>query len=256
METTKKRHIKRRNITSRSCLVCTSPYDGAFNKDTYNEKDEETVLSILLHKTRRQTHSLCVECFRHYVLEELKKNEKERRFHFFIQCPGNMNGLIRNQCKHEINIISMDKILRTFSDINDQVGRLYILSNKGSSYCPSKQCGNIVIVPDGTNECECHECSSTWCFLCNISPYHSNLTCGQYRINQDNSTEGQKIKELINEGKIKLCPKCNHGTMKNEGCNKITCIVCNSHFCWLCGIGIEGYDHFRTGKCSDRLFDD
>ena len=35
-------------------------------------------------------------------------------------------------------------------------------------------------------------------------------------------------------GKIKPCPYCNNHVEKNKGCNHMTCIICNTHWCWLC----------------------
>lgn len=32
----------------------------------------------------------------------------------------------------------------------------------------------------------------------------------------------------------KSCPVCGMATIKNEGCNKMTCGNCNQHWCWKC----------------------
>lgn len=32
----------------------------------------------------------------------------------------------------------------------------------------------------------------------------------------------------------KSCPICGMATMKNEGCNKMTCTNCGKHWCWKC----------------------
>eukprot|EP00878_Enallax_costatus_P040793 GHUV01047167.1.p1 GENE.GHUV01047167.1~~GHUV01047167.1.p1 ORF type:complete len:180 (+),score=13.17 GHUV01047167.1:1-540(+) len=30
------------------------------------------------------------------------------------------------------------------------------------------------------------------------------------------------------------CPSCGMATIKNEGCNKMTCVYCGSNWCWKC----------------------
>lgn len=45
---------------------------------------------------------------------------------------------------------------------------------------------------------------------------------------------------------VKKCPGCGYGTMKWAGCNHMTCVVCEAHWCWQCGGEFEAdtiYDH-------------
>ena len=51
----------------------------------------------------------------------------------------------------------------------------------------------------------------------------------------------------------KRCPACGMAIQKSAGCNKMTCGNCGAFFCWRCNKEVDGYDHFRTGKCI--LFD-
>ncbi|KAJ2554384.1 hypothetical protein EV175_002601 [Coemansia sp. RSA 1933] len=73
--------------------------------------------------------------------------------------------------------------------------------------------------------------------------------------------ESKESEELI-EMTTKPCPKCKQAIYKSEGCNHMTCKMCGTHFCYLCGdeIGLDGtnvYDHFNLygGACNQRLFD-
>lgn len=34
---------------------------------------------------------------------------------------------------------------------------------------------------------------------------------------------------------VRLCPGCGFGTLKSTGCNHMTCVVCEAHWCWECG---------------------
>lgn len=44
------------------------------------------------------------------------------------------------------------------------------------------------------------------------------------------------------------CPSCGALTEKITGCNHMSCAHCSAHFCWLCGEGIKGYEHFASCK--------
>ncbi|KAJ2554383.1 hypothetical protein EV175_002600 [Coemansia sp. RSA 1933] len=71
--------------------------------------------------------------------------------------------------------------------------------------------------------------------------------------------ESRLSREFI-EKSTKLCPKCKWAIHKESGCNHMTCLVCKTHFCYLCGneIGVASgvYDHFNTngGSCHQQLF--
>ncbi|KAJ3272830.1 E3 ubiquitin-protein ligase rnf14, partial [Borealophlyctis nickersoniae] len=56
------------------------------------------------------------------------------------------------------------------------------------------------------------------------------------------------------------CPNCYIRLQKNGGCNHMTCQVCNTHFCYLCGAFLskkEPYVHFNDKKspCYGLLFE-
>lgn len=55
------------------------------------------------------------------------------------------------------------------------------------------------------------------------------------------------------EALAKRCPGCGVPVHRTDGCNKMTCAVCSTFFCYRCGKKIDGYDHFGDKSC--RLFD-
>lgn len=58
------------------------------------------------------------------------------------------------------------------------------------------------------------------------------------------------------------CPKktCRQIITKGDGCNKMRCAVCGTHFCFLCGTALlpqDPYAHYRerSSDCFERLFE-
>ncbi|KAI0314981.1 RWD-domain-containing protein [Amylostereum chailletii] len=56
------------------------------------------------------------------------------------------------------------------------------------------------------------------------------------------------------------CPNCNIHVEKSAGCNHMTCGRCKTHFCYRCGMRLDGnkpYAHFSTAglPCYQKLFD-
>ena len=68
--------------------------------------------SMTLHRTRRQTHSLCGDCVDGYIIPILEnmtdilRQNLKKDIHFF-KCPGNTKGELRNMCNHEINMLHL-----------------------------------------------------------------------------------------------------------------------------------------------------
>jgi hypothetical protein len=213
--------------------------------------------SILLHQTKRQVHIMCKDCTEVYIKIQLDELIKRREYTTkpYINCPGTYTGQTRNQCQHKINI-TFEKY-NCIPGVNEKLTRLHILAIPGAVSCPNAKCDNIVLTTPNTVECSCISCDTTWCSSCKVTPFHNSISCAQYKFINDNSVEDIEIKKMVESGVMKLCPKCNHGTIKDEGCNKMHCIECHEMWCWLCGNGGVDYTHFNdqgTNKCAGKLF--
>ena len=99
---------------------------------------------------------------------------------------------------------------------------------------------------DGPFNCpECHELS---CKLCN-KKYHPGRTCEQADIDPNRIVEYQ-----MSEAIVKHCPKCNTQYVKEEGCNHMTCPICKTYSCYLCGQPFTSVsEHFSNGKCKQMM---
>lgn len=236
-------HSKTKNI----CIVCEEQL-----------KDENRVF---LHKTRRQTHSMCHCCCEGYMSNILNEINDRMRLGLdtktIFKCPGTINGEFRNQCKHEINFNH-----QTFKNIKNEKLQLIITrilffkeNQNICRICINKECGNIVQYTQN-NQCNCSECSITWCSKCLCSPYHDGITCIEHLIIQGDSKDGQYMGKLLKDGTLKLCPACKIPTIKNDGCNKMTCVRCQTKWCWLCSkTDVDYGEHYNLGGCSGKLWE-
>ena len=233
--------------TGSTCLVC---------DETLDEEH------IVLHKTRRQSHKLCLSCGDgyispnlHLITQNLRKNIKTKN----IRCPGSYHSVSRNQCTSQIDITKL--VVPVSSTLYTDVFRIqFVLGNDNIFVCPNNECGDIVEVApfDLTSRTVCNSCNTIWCRTCNNSPYHENMSCVEYEASQKQTENGKYIWEMKTQGILNFCPQCRVPTLKRDGCNKIICISCGGKWCWLCKIiGID-YDHFNSeGKnpCANRLWE-
>ena len=43
------------------------------------------------------------------------------------------------------------------------------------------------------------------------------------------------LQERVKSGEMRMCPGCRNWIEKNLGCHHMTCRVCHTHWCWICG---------------------
>jgi len=56
----------------------------------------------------------------------------------------------------------------------------------------------------------------------------------------------------------KQCPHCKAHIEKQDGCNKMACVRCNTYFCWICQTMLDKkfpYLHFNSPTARCRLFE-
>lgn len=236
-------HIKTKSV----CMICDEDI-------TVNEH-------VMFHKTQRQTHGLCLNCFDLYasstvemITENLRKNIRNP----LIRCPGTYRSLKRNQCCKQIDITTL-YVPNTSSLVTHLFRILYTLSSPHMLMCPNKLCGNVVefFPDDDVSEIVCNNCDTNWCANCFSSPYHKDMSCIEYEINQNNTVNGKYILEMKTEGLLNFCPSCRAPVTKKYGCNKIYC-RCGVKWCFLCSEKNIDYDHFNshgTNRCANKLWE-
>jgi len=216
--------------------------------------------AVRLHKTRRQQHSMCNECALGYlkpIFEKAQNNVRKNIRHNIgmFKCPGTYHSSGKNRCclvidLKEIDIPDEDMKMSQFR-IN------YIMSNDLAYMCPNIKCGNIIDVDKYYTKSKliCIMCNTQWCRRCNTNPYHENKSCLEYELENSSSENGKFILEMKQKGLLKFCPQCKSPTMKHNGCNKMVCIECVATWCWLCSMHGVDYDHYKNGKCDNKLWE-
>lgn len=235
--------------TSGTCSVC----DAVLRPELF----------VILHKTRRQTHALCINCIQGYLtaplrmmIDNLRRNI--RKDIQFIRCPGTYRSAAKNQCCKKIDVTELSVPAKC--SLSTDIFRInYVLQSLSAYLCPNKDCGNVidVDVTYRSNRITCMYCQSTWCRQCLISPYHENKTCLEHEIFEQKGENAKFIWEMSQQGKVKFCSGCKAPTFRSGGCNKMYCESCGTKWCWLCGArGIE-YNHFNaeTGACAGKLWE-
>lgn len=216
---------------------------------------------LIIHKTRRQTHAMCEDCGIQLLSMEIKSimsNMRKNIRSTIIKCPGTIHSQLRNQCNTNIDITMFRYQIDSSQPIMTDLIKLCILSEHSSIYaCPNTNCENIIEDIYGDYNLECNLCSINWCKSCLTSPYHENLTCLEYELQETNTENGRYLKELLRQGTLKTCPRCKTPTIKASGCNKMYCESCNCKWCWLCSLTNIDYNHFNmegTNPCAGKLW--
>lgn len=239
--------------TGSKCIICDEPiihFDGKKH-------------CVIFHKSRRQTHSTCIDCAIGYLqpiltmmLNKIRLNIKNDISN--IKCPGSFQGLLRNKCKCSRRLRQMD--IPECSLSLDIFRITYILENNNTCLCPNEKCGNIFEIDAHypNINLRCNYCNITWCRQCLTMPFHVGKSCIEVEIENNKSENGQYILDMKKQGILKFCPQCRSPCIKNDGCNKMQCSQCNVVWCWLCTKPDIDYDHYNTGlvgSCTGKLWE-
>ncbi len=255
------------------CYICYEEYHTNI-KCLKNNK-------VILHKTCRQTHAVCLECFISYISTVVRNHKyKIENNSVKVLCFGKYisNSKRNKQCNYYFDIynsiiLSDLKFIPEYNNILSMMSRILTASYSNITSCVneynSDPCLILTYVPDQNIDQEHIEykiickCGVGFCYKCKISPYHTGINCNDVRVlsRMEQFLDTNSYKQLeteFNNNKIKCCPSCNYLIEKNSGCNKMVCENCRISFCWLCLVSPVDYPHFNSlgrNKCSNKLWD-
>ncbi|DBA01048.1 TPA: hypothetical protein N0F65_002658 [Lagenidium giganteum] len=111
---------------------------------------------------------------------------------------------------------------------------LFNKTHQHARQCP--YCDHSQDYPDGQEDpaCTCEACGKTFCF--HHSNAHVDSSCAEH---EKRMAESERLDRAAISKIAKDCPGCGHPVEKNGGCNHMTCISCDTDFCWLCGAIVD-----------------
>uniref|UniRef100_A0A668A9Q0 E3 ubiquitin-protein ligase RNF217 n=1 Tax=Myripristis murdjan TaxID=586833 RepID=A0A668A9Q0_9TELE len=189
--------------------------------------EEKTIAP--LHCCRK---AVCDECLKLYVSSQVRVGKA------YISCPIlECRGFLEEGVV--ISHLASEEVAKY---------RYFVeLSQLDTSTKPCPQCSHFTsLKTHNANRTEhkykiqCSKCQFVWCFKCH-APWHNGLKCREYR-------RGDKLlrnwASVIEHGQrnAQKCPQCKIHIQRTEGCDHMTCMQCNTNFCYRCG---ERYRHLR-----------
>jgi len=102
---------------------------------------------------------------------------------------------------------------------------------------------DIFFIKNNDNSIKCHMCNiADICPKCE-STSHPGLSC--------NSSSDDSVKAYLeSRSDVVVCPGCTNGIERVEGCNHMTCTICQTNFCFICQLIFPDHDqisfHFRN----------
>ena len=106
------------------------------------------------------------------------------------------------------------------------------LSNPNNRNCPNPQgCDHHQIGSPSSPAMTCEKCGYHFCF--EHSNAHPDSTCQKYEAKI--RSDVVRAKQVVKAMGSRPCPHCKFDTLKDSGCNHMTCSGCRKEWCWLCG---------------------
>jgi len=188
----------------------------------------------------------CNDCLYSYIKETIRNGK------YVIKCP-------ESDCDSILTKEILDKVLLFSKSSNAEKNNLknlleknktkdIVLSNPDLMFCPIVNCVGY-----------CNKKSNTNFNICNMG-HKFCPTCGELYHKDGKCKDGEKVDELFEQFykkyRLKKCPYCQVVTLKNGGCNHITCSFCGKNWCWLCNelfkTTEEHYGNMQS-KCYDKM---
>jgi len=220
-------------------------------------------------------HISCRECLSEYFTLQIQDGAVKNLSCPTPKCesqayPSQVKTLVRDDLYDKYDKFLLQTTLDTMSD---------------TEYCPRPNCQTPVLIEKDSTIGECPNCTHAFCILCKKAS-HGVAPCSikttefrklrdeyMYASEEERSLMEKKygrrklqhvFEEVVSDEWVKenskKCPNCECSIQKSEGCNKMTCIKCRCHFCWLCNMILTNgnpYSHFNnpSEECFNRLFE-
>lgn len=219
------------------------------------------------------SHVCCTPCLKEYYGSCITQGYIE-----MVHC-------VDPECKEPL---SQDQLLvlvgsTSFERYKSLVHKKKLEKDPNSVICPRTNCDTLVFRKKGDYMARCSKCRYAFCVNCRKAWHGSYRGCvmdvppDEVLLHyMDEATDEEKLdldhkwgkanleihvkrilateederlfRKAMQEAKIWPCPRCEVPIEKADGCNKITCPLCNVFFCHLCGSIVpdkDPYSHYR-----------
>ena len=199
----------------------TSIKTQSYGMQSYNARYNSC--SICLENTKTEfiyintcNHCFCTECLSIYIQIRIEERQVS-----IIPCPNHQchSKILDSEIVHMVDSRLYQNYLK-FKKVEE------LNKNSFLKWCPKPDCEGYDIGSLRNSKLKCNVCKHRYCFYCRES-WHYWKRC---KLSQD-----KQIDEWAKENGIKYCPKCKIKIEKLEGCDYMTCPICQYNWCWKCG---------------------
>eukprot|EP00467_Chlorarachnion_reptans_P003097 CAMPEP_0114513744 /NCGR_PEP_ID=MMETSP0109-20121206/15758_1 /TAXON_ID=29199 /ORGANISM="Chlorarachnion reptans, Strain CCCM449" /LENGTH=296 /DNA_ID=CAMNT_0001693687 /DNA_START=30 /DNA_END=917 /DNA_ORIENTATION=+ len=196
------------------------------------------------YKLKACGHYFCQSCLADYLESQFQSKQTHPRCFFLT------DG--KKPCNTEIDVGDLKAVS------TPEAWKKYIYftnkeTNENYIDCPKCKLQQIGNSREPWTVCKSETCNHEFCFV-HQNQHPKTQTCAEYEAQVRLEEKKNNVWKAV---RTKKCPKCGVATEKNHGCNHMTCYVCKTGWCWLCGevIGNQTIpDHYKDGKCKDKQF--
>ena len=243
-----------------------------FKKKHYNELQ----IDININRRKASVTFTGIKYFVNTAIDKLKLEEKEPNMENCFICTEDLteNFVILSLCGHKFHSTCLNfQIKASFSEAatggfpiicvicghylvhNDwckvltfnELQSLYhasllqfISNNENFSHCENPSCDFVYQIEQVKlegNKRKCVRCKGEFCVICKrqIFGLGHEINC---EIRKMKSDDRENLKWI--EENTAICPTCLVRIEKGKGCNHLSCLRCNTHFCFLCSMKVNG----------------
>lgn len=166
------------------------------------------------HHPSCKEHVFCRDCVVQYLTVKIVESQV-----LDLKCPG-------DGCTH---LISEDQVKAFVPELYTKYlrfkRRAELSKDPSVRWCSHLDCDGVMKGSEQRPHMACPSCKREQCFNCG-SQWHADKTCEQYI--------DETYEQWVRGREVQLCPQCKRRIEKIEGCNHMTCSVCQHQWCWLC----------------------
>ncbi|GAB5359894.1 hypothetical protein AAMO2058_000581200 [Amorphochlora amoebiformis] len=189
-------------------------------------------------------HSFCKPCLQGYLESQFKSRQTHPRCFYTDEK--------QSVCNVEISVADI-KAVATEEALKKYTYFMNKEQNENFVDCPKCKTQQLGDPRHPWTVCSNADCDHEFCFV-HQNQHPKEKACAEFEAEQRRE---ERKNRSWRSAHTRPCPKCGVATEKNEGCNHMTCFVCKTGWCWLCGeiIGNQVLpDHYKSGECKGKQF--